>query len=119
MDDADKARATIEGKRISSIIDSTARLVKTACPFSVVLPVSSINAFVDKAHETSQLLLEGERVLEAGHVFSCSVKKLAGDCCTLVGFILQTSALSSDPHEVEVTLNGRNVGDTSCSCKAG
>ncbi|XP_029840535.2 uncharacterized protein LOC8052905 [Ixodes scapularis] len=97
MDDADEARATIE----------------------VVLPVSSINAFVDKAHETSRLLLEGERVLEAGHVFSCSVKKLAGDCCALVGFVLQTSALSSDPHEVEVTLNGRNVGDTSCSCKAG
>ncbi|KAG0443921.1 hypothetical protein HPB47_014386 [Ixodes persulcatus] len=65
------------------------------------------------------LLLEGERVLEAGHVFSCSIKKLAGDCCTLVGFVLQTSALTSDPHELEVTLNGRSVGDTSCSCKAG
>ncbi|KAG0438638.1 hypothetical protein HPB47_016931, partial [Ixodes persulcatus] len=66
----------------------------------------------------SRLLLEGERVLEAGHVFSCSIKKLAGDCCTVVGFVLRTSALTSDPQELEVTLNGRNVGDTSCSCKA-
>ncbi|KAM7303375.1 uncharacterized protein ISCGN_013336 [Ixodes scapularis] len=85
----------------------------------VVLPVSSINAFVNKAHETSRLLLEGERVLEAGHVFSCSIKKVDKDCYTFIGFVLQTSALTSDPHELEIALNGRDVGDTSCSCKAG
>ncbi|KAG0432841.1 hypothetical protein HPB47_020469 [Ixodes persulcatus] len=67
----------------------------------------SIKAFVDKAHETSRLLLEGERVLEAGHVFSCSIKKLGKDCYTFFGFILQTSALTSDLHELETTLNGK------------
>ncbi|KAG0416320.1 hypothetical protein HPB47_006536 [Ixodes persulcatus] len=85
----------------------------------LVLSGSSINAFVDKAHETSPLLLEGERVLEEEHVFSCSIKKLDKDCYTFIGFVLETSALTSDPHELERTLNGRDVGDTSCSCKAG
>ncbi|KAG0420300.1 hypothetical protein HPB47_003566, partial [Ixodes persulcatus] len=50
----------------------------------------SINAFVDKAHETSRLLLESERVFESGRVFYCSIKKLDKDCYTFIGFVLQT-----------------------------
>ncbi|KAG0429253.1 hypothetical protein HPB47_023812 [Ixodes persulcatus] len=53
-----------------------------------MLPISSINYFVDKAHETCRLLLEGERVPVAGHVFSCSIKKLDKDCYTFIGFVL-------------------------------
>ncbi|KAG0421317.1 hypothetical protein HPB47_002783 [Ixodes persulcatus] len=86
---------------------------------TVVLPVSSINAFVNKGHEASRLLFEGERVLEAGHVFSCSIKKLDKDCYTFIGFVPQISALTSYPYELETTLNGRNAGDISCFCKPG
>ncbi|KAG0423779.1 hypothetical protein HPB47_000458 [Ixodes persulcatus] len=78
----------------------------------VVLPVSSINAFVDKAHETSRLLLEGERVLEAGHMFSCSIKKLNKECYTFIGFVFPMSALTSDQHELEITLNGKVMSCT-------
>ncbi|KAG0423477.1 hypothetical protein HPB47_000758 [Ixodes persulcatus] len=41
----------------------------------VVLCVSSINAFVNKAYETSRLLPEGKSALEVGHMFSFSIKK--------------------------------------------
>ncbi|KAG0413376.1 hypothetical protein HPB47_009460 [Ixodes persulcatus] len=75
-------------------------------PTVEVLPVSSINAFVDKAHETSRLLLEGEIVFEAGRVFSRSIKKLDKDRYTFIGFVLQTSALTSDLHELKIILNG-------------
>ncbi|KAG0412495.1 hypothetical protein HPB47_010362, partial [Ixodes persulcatus] len=63
---------------------------------------------MDKAHETSRLLLKGQSVLEAGHVFSCSIKKLDNDCYPFIGCVLQKYAPTSDPHELEITLNGRN-----------
>ncbi|KAG0409863.1 hypothetical protein HPB47_013007, partial [Ixodes persulcatus] len=68
------------------------------------------------AHETSRLLLDGERVLEVGHVFSCSIKKLDMDCYAFIGFVLLTSALTSDPHELEIkslsfTSEMRDSGD--------
>ncbi|KAM7281907.1 uncharacterized protein ISCGN_002066 [Ixodes scapularis] len=116
--DAYEVRPTVEDDFffLISIRPGSGHPVTTVYPFSVVLSVSSINAFVDNAHETSRLSLVGESVLEAGHVFSCSIKKLDRDCYTFIGFVLQTSALTS--YELEITLNGRNVNDTSCSIKA-
>lgn len=89
------------------------------CSFAVTLPLSSINEYVAQEFATSRLLLEGEAVLEAGHVVACSVKEKVGTNCTFVGFVLQTSALSSDPHELEIALEERTVAVASCSCKAG
>lgn len=81
--------------------------------------MSSIYDFVAQEHETSRLMPEGERVSEAKHVFACNVKEKDENCCTLVGFVLQTSAVSGDPHELEITLRGRHVSAASCTCKAG
>lgn len=85
----------------------------------MTLPLSSINEYVAQEFATSRFLLEGEAVLEAGHVLTCSVKEKVDSNCTFVGFVLQTSALSRDPHELEIVLKERTVAAASCSCKAG
>ncbi|XP_040358388.2 uncharacterized protein LOC120843240 [Ixodes scapularis] len=94
-------------------------LADTDASVQVTLPLSSINEYVAQEFATSRLLLEGEAVLEAGHVVTCSVKEKVDSNSTFVGFVLQTSALSRDPHEVEIVVKEKTVAAASCSCKAG
>ncbi|XP_042146370.1 uncharacterized protein LOC121835892 [Ixodes scapularis] len=89
------------------------------CSFAVTLPLSSINEYVAQEFATSRLLLEGEAVLEAEYVVTYSVKKKVDSNSTFVGFVLQTSALSRDPHELEIVVKEKTVAAASCSCKAG
>jgi hypothetical protein len=62
-------------------------------------------------------LKEGEAVLKAGHIILCGIK---GDSCCINSLYLQTSALSSVSHEIEITL-AENVVNWRClcTCKAG
>lgn len=83
------------------------------------LPFSGVLAFINKTFENSRLLKEGEAVYEAKHVIVCSVKERTDEETTLAALVLQTSALTKDPHELEVVISGREVGAASCSCKAG
>ncbi|KAM7290069.1 uncharacterized protein ISCGN_026741 [Ixodes scapularis] len=94
-------------------------LADTDASVQVTLPLSSINEYVAQEFATSRLLLEGEAVLEAGHVVTCSVKEKVDSNSTFVGFVLQTSALSRDPHELEIVVKEKTVAAASCSCKAG
>ncbi|XP_077551533.1 uncharacterized protein LOC144165279, partial [Haemaphysalis longicornis] len=87
--------------------------------FIVSLPFSGVLTFINKTFENSRLLKEGEAVYEAKHVVVCSVKERTDEETTLAALVLQTSALTKDPHELEVVISGREVGAASCSCKAG
>ncbi|XP_077547751.1 uncharacterized protein LOC144159998 [Haemaphysalis longicornis] len=85
----------------------------------VSLPFSSVLKFIDKQFETSRLLTEGEAVFEAKHVVVCSVKERGAKDVTLAALVLQSSGLNKDPHELQVTIEGRDVAAASCTCKAG
>ncbi|XP_064473186.1 uncharacterized protein LOC135387904 [Ornithodoros turicata] len=87
--------------------------------YTVSLPFSSIYAYVNKQFETSRCLLEGEAVFEAGHVVECSVVHGNSVCTSFIALVLQTSALSKDPHQITVAIKERIVDRASCTCKAG
>ncbi|CAN7939353.1 unnamed protein product, partial [Ixodes hexagonus] len=87
--------------------------------FSVSLPVSSIYKYVNPAFDTSRCRTEGEAVYDAGHVIECAVETVRGDRIYLSARVLQTSGLTSPPHNVAVVIEQKEVAEARCSCKAG
>lgn len=74
---------------------------------------------MDKACETSRCLIEAEDVYYAGHVVECAIETARDARYDFLAFVLQTTAISSAPHEVKITVCDAAVDRTSCSCKAG
>lgn len=68
--------------------------------------------------DRSRPLKEGEAVFKAGHVILCGLD--AGNSETIKSLCLQTSSLTSQPHEITIVLNKNvNMWKCVCSCKAG
>lgn len=75
-------------------------------------------------HEHSRCVYEGEEVLQAGHLILCGQTNKAQESeLHIFALCLQTSALTSNPHEITGVLaiqgNKANVRKMVCSCKAG
>ncbi|XP_044761476.1 uncharacterized protein LOC123318796 [Coccinella septempunctata] len=72
---------------------------------------------------TSRNLLEGGAVLNAGHIMMCGNLGKSSRVIEIFGLCLQTSALSSDPHEImgKIIINEETaiISAFTCSCKAG
>ena len=64
--------------------------------------------------------VEGEKVLNAGHVIFCGKTSQDRACVSFLAFCLQTSNMKSSPHEIKgsISLAGK-ILDVKCSCKAG
>ncbi|XP_044745100.1 uncharacterized protein LOC123306964 [Coccinella septempunctata] len=72
---------------------------------------------------TSRNLVEGEAVLNAGHIMMCGNLGKSSRVIEIFGLCSQTSALSSDPHEIEGKIiiddGSAIISAFTCSCKAG
>ncbi|CAN7938883.1 unnamed protein product [Ixodes hexagonus] len=68
-------------------------------------------------------LVEGEEVLNAGHIICCGVKASSAASVTVQGLCIQTSHVKQKPHELEFISNISFAHFVSfeghCSCKAG
>ncbi|KAL1450294.1 hypothetical protein MTO96_043958 [Rhipicephalus appendiculatus] len=106
------------------------RLVVVACRVElanvIVLTLRSFHAYehnTDHIGEGSRCLVEGDLVLEAGHVIECSA--VAATCRSggpvhIIAYVLQSSGLHNDPHKVELKLQGEDtIQDIKCTCPAG
>lgn len=73
----------------------------------------------------SRVVYEGEAVFHAGHVILCGRTESPADEIHLFGLCLQTSAISSDPHQIKGVFkispsnNEVHIEKMMCSCKAG
>jgi hypothetical protein len=76
-----------------------------------------------RGNSRKQMCREGEEVLCAKLLILCGVTKVVETRHEIFGLCLQTSALSSAPHEIKGQLsvedNNVKVDNFSCSCKAG
>lgn len=73
---------------------------------------------------SSRCVYEGEEVLNAGHVILCGkLSSSTQDKLHLCALCLQTTSLTSDPHQIKGTLlkeDGQvQIEKMNCSCKAG
>ncbi|KAG0410204.1 hypothetical protein HPB47_012680 [Ixodes persulcatus] len=91
--------------------------LKLASP--VVLECSTVRTITNNCIHKCAGILEEENSLQdelcqhspfgratAGKNSNRLIKKLDKDCYTFLGFVLQTSALTSDLHELKMTMNG-------------
>ncbi|KAJ8977412.1 hypothetical protein NQ317_000213 [Molorchus minor] len=65
-----------------------------------------------------------ERLLNASHLILCGIEEKCEPNLNIFALCLQTSALSSPPHEISGIIknsveNGMSVTSMSCTCKAG
>lgn len=71
----------------------------------------------------SKCVVEGENVLNAGHLILVGKTKFTSDWINVYGLCLQSSAINSDPHEIKGTLTTQEatvkIKEMHCSCKAG
>lgn len=68
--------------------------------------------------DRSRPLKEGEAVFKAGHIIMCGLD--ASNSEEIKSLCLQTSSLTSQPHEIVIMLNNDiNKWKCVCSCKAG
>ncbi|KAJ8975630.1 hypothetical protein NQ317_002804 [Molorchus minor] len=72
----------------------------------------------------SRNFVEGERLLNASHLILCGIEEKCEANLNIFALCLQTSALSSPPHEISGIIknsveNGMSVTSMSCTCKAG
>lgn len=69
---------------------------------------------------TSRNFVEGEKVLQAGHIIFSGQLDSVETSIKIISFCLQSSNLKSAPHEIkgEISFLG-NVLKMTCSCKAG
>lgn len=66
--------------------------------------------------------VEGEEFVNAGHIIECSVvvPETTSSSVHVRSYVLQTSALSKDPHTVDIKLaNNATIDKLSCTCPAG
>lgn len=88
--------------------------------FAVSLPLSTI---LDYVGDGSRCLVEGDLVLEAGHVIECSA--VASSCRSsgpvhIIAYVLQSSALNNDSLKVELKLQDEaRIVEINCTCPAG
>ncbi|KAG0417186.1 hypothetical protein HPB47_005822, partial [Ixodes persulcatus] len=91
--------------------DEDLRLVKVSL---------SLATIISHFGESKRCLVEGEDVLKCDHVIECSVApEPTADSVRIVGYVLQSSALHSDPHTVHLTLNKGEIVSLCCTCPAG
>lgn len=75
--------------------------------------------------EHSKCVVEGENVLDAGHlILAGKIKETScSDYIDVYGLCLQSSALDSNPHEItgklSITAKYLKITSMICSCKAG
>lgn len=67
----------------------------------------------------SRNFVEGERLLNAGHVTCHKLSEGSADV-NVIGFCLQTAGIKNSPHTIKggITSNG-SILNMQCSCKAG
>ncbi|XP_070378639.1 uncharacterized protein [Dermacentor albipictus] len=86
----------------------------------VPLPLSTIFNHVG---DGVRCLVEGDEVVAAGHIIECSA--VASTCCSdgpvhVIAFVLQWSALSKDPHRVDLKLTDETeIAELNRTCLAG
>ena len=75
-----------------------------------------------KSTPSCRNFIEGESVLNTGHVMFCGRLSEQQDnvCKLFIAFCMQPSNLRSHPHEIKgsISTNGKII-DVKCSCKAG
>lgn len=82
-----------------------------------------MSTIFDYIGDGSRCLVEGDLVLEAGHVIKCTA--VASTCRSgwpvhIIAYILQSSALSNDPFRVELKLQDEaTIDKINCTCPAG
>ncbi|XP_075536681.1 uncharacterized protein LOC142571884 [Dermacentor variabilis] len=64
-------------------------------------------------------LVEGEEVLNAGHIVCCGLKECTVSSYTVQGLCLQTSQVRQKPHELWFEFRSDETIKGHCSCKAG
>lgn len=70
----------------------------------------------------SKCVVEGENVLNAGHLILGGKTEVSSKFVSIYGLCLQSSAINSDPHEIKGTLSTDEtvkIKEMRCSCKAG
>lgn len=86
------------------------------------LSLSEICAFTQST-PTSRNFVEGEKVLNAGHIIFCGRGNdtADGNSIHFLAFCLQTSNMTSRPHEINGLLisSSAKILQVKCSCKAG
>ncbi|KAG0431457.1 hypothetical protein HPB47_021776, partial [Ixodes persulcatus] len=81
-----------------------------------------LHAIFEYTADGKRCLIEGERISNAGHIIECSVvaPKTKLTSAHVLSYVLQSSALSKDPHTVDLKLtNGTTIHVLSCTCPAG
>lgn len=91
-------------------------------PLPRLLSMKHICDFVDITNN-SRSFVEGERVLEAGHVFVCGRKEENSTDTKVFALCLATSALKGEPHRINLRLMNQEdyfrISECVCTCKAG
>ena len=73
-----------------------------------------------KCTPSSRNYIEGERVLNSGHVIYCGKEHDESVVYKVIGYCLQTSSMRDNPHEINGKININGSTETmQCSCKAG
>ena len=83
------------------------------------LSVQEICVFTEST-PSCRNFVEGEKVLNAGHVIFCGKTSQDHACVSFIAFCLQTSNMKSNPHEIKgsISIAGKII-NVICSCKAG
>lgn len=69
----------------------------------------------------SKCVVEGENVLNAGHLVLGGKTEVTNEFINIYGLCLQSTAINSDPHEIKGTLTMGEIvkiKEMHCSCKA-
>lgn len=68
-------------------------------------------------------IIEGEALIDAGHVILCGIKEKKTSFIRVAALCLQTSNLKGKPHEIGIKLSTRSGDEVeieaTCTCKAG
>lgn len=82
-----------------------------------------MSIIVDHIGDGIRCLVEGDEVVNAGHIIECSAVAATcqpGEPLHIVAFVLQSSGLSKDPHRVDLKLlSGLSIAEVICTCPAG
>lgn len=70
-------------------------------PFGRPLSLGDVMRHVGATETRIRCLVEGEEVLNAGHLICCGVKTCTTESVSVQGLCLQTSHVQQMPHEVE------------------
>lgn len=85
------------------------------------LKLNSVFAYL-QATPTSRSFVEGEAVLQAGHVIQCGFTEKNKEIWHVNARCVQTSAVKKDPHEIRgilICAGDVHIKEMACSCKAG